>query len=510
MSKESTTRFKVKVLNADFGVDRHVILNVGDAKTRVLKPGERVRLARGEKFATAVVAVSPVIVEKGEIALTPNVAEELGVRDGDYVGIKILGIPQSTLYIRKKMLGEKLSPEEIRSIVRDVVEGNIGEAEIAAFLSSQEIYGLTSEELESLTRAMVDTGDRIEFDEPVFDEHSIGGVPGNSKVALIAVPTVAAAGLLIPKTSSRAITSPAGTADTMEVIANVEFSAEELRELALKVKGTIAWGGALNLAPADDIFIKVETKLMVDPPSQMVASILAKKLAMGVNAAVIDIPVGRGAKVESVKRAEEISRLLLDQSGRLGLRVKCAVSYGDQPVGYTIGPSLEAREALKTLIEKRGAGSLVEKALGIAGIIFEEAGYAPRGRGVEVAREVFETGKSYLKMKEIIEAQGGNPEVKPEEIPVGDKRVTVEAPVDGYVTRVDNRALTLIARSAGAPIDKGAGVELYVKAGTKVKRGEKLYTIYAESSVKLAQAHSLAQRLHPITIEGMILKVLPE
>lgn len=510
MEREAPVRYKVKILDADFGFDRHVILNVADAESRAMKPGERIRISKGEKLSTAILALSNTIVGRGELALTPNVAGELGVRDGDYVGVRALGMPQSTFYIRKKMLGEKLAPEEIRTIVRDVVEGNIGEAEISAFLTSQEIHGLTSDELESLTRAMVETGDKIEFDEPVFDEHSVGGVPGNSKVALLAVPTVAAVGLLIPKTSSRAITSPAGTADTMEVLANVEFTAEELKEIALKVKGTIAWGGALNLAPADDIFIKVETKLMIDPPSQMVASILAKKLAMGVNVSIIDIPVGRGAKVEDMKRAEEISRLLLEQSGRLGLRVKCAVSYGDQPVGYTIGPSLEAREALRTLRDRRGAGSLVEKALGIAGLIFEEAGYAPKGRGLEVAREVFESGRSYMKMREIIEAQSGDPEVKPEDIPVGDKNITIEAPVDGYVTRVDNRALTLIARSAGAPIDKGAGIELYVKAGSKVKRGEKLYTIYAESSVKLAQAHSLAQRLHPITIEGMILRVLPE
>jgi len=492
----SVPLFKVKILDVDFGGIRQVILNVEDATERVIKAGERVRLSKGDRVCTASVALSSTIVSPGEILLPKSLAEELKVLEGDLIGVRVAETPQSALFIKKKLLGSKLSPEEIRAIIRDIVDGSLGDGEIAAFLSAQEIHGLTIDELESLTRAMVDTGARIEFDESAYDEHSIGGVPGNSKVALIAVPIVASAGLLIPKTSSRAITSPAGTADTMEVLANVEFTPEELKEIALKTKGVIAWGGSLNIAPADDIFIRVENKLMLDPPTQMVASILAKKLAIGINVAIIDIPVGKGAKVEDMKRAEELSRIFIEQSGRLGIRLKCAISYGGQPIGYTIGPALEAKEALQTLVDGKGAGSLVEKAIGIAGI--------------SLARKLLEGGVAYEKFKEIIEAQGGDPKVKPEDLPIGDKHVTIEAPTDGYVTHVDNTALTLIARAAGAPIDKGAGIKLYVKAGSKVKSGEKLFTIYSESSVKLAYAHSLAQRLHPITLEGMILRTIPE
>ena len=506
----SVPLFKVKILDVDFGGIRQVILNVEDATERVIKAGERVRLSKGDRVCTASVALSSTIVSPGEILLPKSLAEELKVLEGDLIGVRVAETPQSALFIKKKLLGSKLSPEEIRAIIRDIVDGSLGDGEIAAFLSAQEIHGLTIDELESLTRAMVDTGARIEFDESAYDEHSIGGVPGNSKVALIAVPIVASAGLLIPKTSSRAITSPAGTADTMEVLANVEFTPEELKEIALKTKGVIAWGGSLNIAPADDIFIRVENKLMLDPPTQMVASILAKKLAIGINVAIIDIPVGKGAKVEDMKRAEELSRIFIEQSGRLGIRLKCAISYGGQPIGYTIGPALEAKEALQTLVDGKGAGSLVEKAIGIAGILFEEAGLTARGGGISLARKLLEGGVAYEKFKEIIEAQGGDPKVKPEDLPIGDKHVTIEAPTDGYVTHVDNTALTLIARAAGAPIDKGAGIKLYVKAGSKVKSGEKLFTIYSESSVKLAYAHSLAQRLHPITLEGMILRTIPE
>ena len=290
--------------------------------------------------------------------------------------------------------------------MKDAIDGNLGDVELATFLLSEYFYGMDGEELESLVRAMVDTGSVIEFEETVYDEHSIGGVPGNSKVALIAVPTVAYAGLLIPKTSSRAITSPAGTADTMEVLARVDFTPEEIKEIALKTKGLIAWGGALNMAPADDIFIRVLQRIMLDPYMQMVASILSKKLAMNVSNLVVDIPVGRGAKVTSMETAMKIANLFVYQGVRLGIKVKCAISYGGQPVGYSIGPALEAKEALETLMGK-GPMSVLEKAAGIAGILFEVAGVVPRGKGAYLAKDLIKSGKSLEKMREIIEAQGG-------------------------------------------------------------------------------------------------------
>ena len=500
----------VRILDMDTGKFRTVLINISDAVKRTIKPYDRVRITFGNRSRTAAVFVSETVIPPGHIGIPKTLADELKVHEGDKVGVKIITQPISVKYILKKLGGAKLSPEEIRAIIKDVVDGNIGDVEMAAFLLSEYFSGMSSDELESLIRAMVDTGSKIEFEEPVYDEHSIGGVPGNSKVALIAVPTVAATGLLIPKTSSRAITSPAGTADTMEVFAKVDFTPTEIKEIASKTKGVLAWGGALDLAPADDIFIHVEHRLMIDPPSQMVASILSKKLAMSVSYLVIDIPVGKGAKVENMSEAEKLASLFLEQTNRLGIKAKCAITYGGQPVGYYIGPALEAKEALETMIKRKGPGSLVEKALGIAGLVFELAGKARRGEGTELAKQIFYSGRTYEKFKEIIEAQGGNPNVKPEELPIGNKSITFDAPTDAYVTHVDNVALTLIARTAGAPFDKGAGVRIHVKAGDKVKKGDPLYTIYAESSVKLSQAYSLSLKLKPITLEGMILKAIPE
>lgn len=504
------TIMTVKILDIDTEKARMVIINASDAVKRAIKPYDRVRVTFGNRSRTAMVFITETIVPPKHVAIPKSLADELKLHEGDKVGIKVITQPMSVKHIIKKLNGKKLSPEEIRAIIKDVVDGNLGEVEMAAFLLSEYFVGMSSEELESLIRAMVDTGSKIEFEEPVYDEHSIGGVPGNSKVALLAVPTVASAGLLIPKTSSRAITSPAGTADTMEVFAKVNLSPTEIKEIVSKTKGVLAWGGSLDLAPADDIFIRVEHRLMIDPSSQMVASILSKKLAMSVSYLVIDIPIGKGTKVEKMDDAERLAALFLEQTSRLGIKAKCAITYGGQPIGYYIGPALEAKEALETMINKKGPGSLVEKALGIVGLLFELAGKARKGEGVEFAKEIFYNGRTYEKFKEIIEAQGGNPNIKPEEVPIGNKSITVDSPTDAYVTHVDNTAITLIAKAAGAPFDKGAGIKINVKAGDKVKKGEPLYTIYAESSTKLSQAYSLSLKLKPITLEGMVLKAIPE
>ncbi|MEM4913903.1 MAG: AMP phosphorylase, partial [Desulfurococcaceae archaeon] len=371
----STRLFKVKVLDV---VYPHpvVIVNKADSEKFGLTPGSIVVITLGETYATATVMLTLTIVSEGECAVPENLARQVNIREGDVVGLKPIGLPHSFNALKKRISGQRLTETEYLAILRDVVSGAYGEAEIAAFLLSQLYHPLTDEELSYLIKAMVETGIKIRFEETVYDIHSVGGVPGNSKVALISVPIVAASGLLIPKTSSRAITSPAGTADTMEVLARVDLTADEIVEIARKTKGVLAWGGKLGLAPADDIFVNIERKLAIDPEQQMVASILSKKLSMGVNKLVIDIPTGRGAKVENVQEAERLASLFLRQSSLLGISTKVAITYGGQPIGMSVGPALEAREALKTLIERKGSKSLIDKAFYLAGLILEMSGKA--------------------------------------------------------------------------------------------------------------------------------------
>lgn len=500
--------FTARILDLSAG-SRIAVLNIKDAENLGVVAWDRIRIkGTGERGASALVDITKSIVIESQIGLPQIVAQELNVVDGETVTVQPIPPPISVRYVRDKMRGKKLGREELYSIVRDVVDRNLSEVEMAAFVMAEQYHGMEEDELLWLTRAIAETGARIDFDKPVYDKHSIGGVPGN-KVTLIIVPIIAAAGLLIPKTSSRAITSPSGTADTMSVLAPVEFSAQELRQIASKINGAIVWGGGLNLAPADDAFIAVEYPLQIDPEPQMIASILAKKLAVGTDFLVLDIPTGEGAKIQASEDARRLGNRFIEIGGKLDIRIRCGVTYGGQPVGHAVGPALEAREALLTL-EGTGPASLVEKATALAGMLLEMAGKASKGNGQGLAGEILQSGRALKKMKEIIEAQGGDPNIKSENIVVGAHKQSIIAPADGYVTHVSNTAITQIARATGAPSEKGSGVFLHLKRGHKVSKGEPILDIYAERQSKLEQAYSLIAKLQPITIEGMLLEEIPE
>jgi AMP phosphorylase len=501
------TTFKIKIIDISTG-RRFALLNINDADKLGIRLHDRIKIKHGEKAIIAEVDITKTVIQTGEIGVFQDLVPELGVKDGEKVTISTMPIPSSVGYIHKKMRGERLNKEEISCIIKDIASKYLNDLEIAAFVIAQSYHGMTMDEIKALAEAMFETGERIDFEKPVYDKHSIGGIPGN-KVSLLIVPIVAAAGLLIPKTSSKAITSASGTADTMSVLAPVEFTADELKKIALKAGGAIVWGGGLNLAPADDLIINVEHPLQIDPESQMLASILAKKMAVGANYLVIDIPVGRFAKVETPEEARRLSSRFVELGERLGIRIRCGITYGGQPVGHAVGPALEAREALETLCSG-GPTSLIEKSTAIAGMLLELSGKVVKGHGQEYAKEILQSGKALKKMREIIGVQGGDPKIKPEDIPIGQYKVEIKSEWDGYVTSVSNEAIRVIARAAGAPMDKGAGVILSGKVGYKVKKGQNILEIYAERESKLDEAVSIAAKMRPVTIEGMLLHELPE
>ncbi|MHC1605202.1 MAG: AMP phosphorylase, partial [Candidatus Methanofastidiosia archaeon] len=405
--------------------------------------------------------------------------------------------------IHHKIKGKKLSNEQIYEIVNDIVEQNLSEAEIAAFLVAQESVGMVMDEIESLTKAMAESGNRANYSKTTFTKHSIGGVPGDSKVSIINVPIVAAGGIFIPKTSSRAITSPSGTSDTMEVLADVEFSIEEINEIASKCGAALVWGGALNMAPADDLLIRVERPLHLDPLSQMLASIMSKQVSNDVDFMLLDIPVGHGAKVETEKEGRDMGGRFKELAERVGISLRTVMTYGGQPVGHAIGPALEAREAINTL-ENKGPQSVTEKSVALSGVMLEMAGLAPTGEGEKIAKDLLTSGKALKKLREIIKLQGGDPNIKAADIPIGEKTFKIMAGSEGYITSVSNTFICKIAHLAGAPKDKGAGIYLEKKVGYNAKRGDVLFTIYSESEKKLDSAIAYALKHPPITIEGMI------
>ncbi|WP_462272259.1 AMP phosphorylase [Methanohalophilus sp.] len=497
---------ELKVQPIDIKVGKYkIILNSIDAKELGVYEGDRVRVT-GHVTVTAIVDFTEDMISPGMIGLYHEVKEQLQREWTEIVEVEPAEKPKSARLIRKNMDGEKLVQEEIYGLVKDIAEENLSEIELAAFLTSTYINDMTDDETEWLTRAMIDTGEKLEFAKgPIMDKHSIGGVPGN-KISLLVVPIVAANGLLIPKTSSRAITGAGGTSDLMEILAPVEFSASQVKEMTEKVGGVLVWGGSTNIAPADDKLIKVEYPLSIDPHCQLLASIMAKKGAVGADNVVIDIPTGPGTKIANVQEGRKLARDLINLGDRLGMNVDCALTYGASPVGRTVGPALEVREALQVLENGEGPNSLIEKSMVLAGMLLEMGGVAARGQGNEVAMETLKNGKALAKFREIIEIQGGNPDVTFKDITAGEHTAEITAPANGYVLEFKNKRVVQIARLAGAPNDKGAGVLIHKKQGEPVKKGEPVLTIHAEKKNKLETALQNAQRDSPIVVEGMLLE----
>ena len=500
-------KFKVKLF--PIKTEKYsVIMNQNDADELGLLEGDRVKVIYNSRqsFIASVQLAAVEMIEKGEVGLASCIGERCEISDDFEVKIVPVPKPKSVEYIKKKLDGGKFSKDEIYAIIKDIVDNALNEVEMTAFVLSSYLKGMDFDEIEWMTRAMIETGETLSFERGiVVDKHSIGGVPGN-KISLLIVPTIAAAGLLIPKTASRAITSASGTADTMEVFAEVNLNMDEIKEITERVGGVIAWGGATEIAPADDKIIHVEYPLAIDPKPQLLASVMAKKGAIGARYAVIDIPTGEGSKVPNVEKGRELANDFVEMGRRLGLNITCALTYGGQPVGRAVGPALEAWEALKAMEERKGSASLLEKALGIAGILLEMTGKATNGYAY--ARELFESGKTLEKFMEIVEAQGGE-KIKSDDIPIGDKTYKIKSNFEGAVVGVNNLRIVKIARAAGAPKDKGAGIYIHKKKGEIVNVGDDLVTIYAEKDWKLDNAIEVAQKEPPILVSGMILEKYP-
>ena len=412
-----------------------------------------------------------------ELGLSEQAFEQLGLTEGDMVCISHAVPPESLEAVHRKIAGERLDGEDYLSIIRDVVGNRYSRMEISAFLVACSESGMEREELLYLTQAMVETGERVDWGEPlVADKHCIGGIPGN-RTTMLVVPIVAAHGMLIPKTSSRAITSPAGTADTMETLAHIDLDLERLRKIVRHERGCLAWGGTARLAPADDVLISVERPLSLDSPGQMVSSILSKKVAAGATHLLIDIPVGPTAKVHRMNDALRLRKLFEYVGDRLGLHLEVVITNGEQPIGRGIGPALEARDVIKVLENDPDAPSdLREKALRLAGRILEFDPDVRGGEGYAIARDILETGRAMAKMQSIIAAQG----VREEPPKMGELTLDVAASESGFVIGIDDLQMARIARLAGAPMDMGAGVDLFKKIGDRVEAGEILYRVYAE------------------------------
>jgi len=480
-----------------------LFLHTDDARRMGLAAGDWVRVSVGhQRDVPAVVSLTGSLVPKGEAGLSAELVGNVGAVAGQPIDLAPARRATSVQWIRQKLDGATLTADQIRHVVTDIARGHCTAVEVTAWATGLQMHGMSQDEVVAYIQAMVATGERIQFARgPVLDVHSIGGVPGN-KYAPIAVAIVAAQGLLVPKTSSRAISSACGTADFMEVVCPVALPAPDIKRITEEVGGVLCWGGGVQLAPADDAIIRVEYPLALDPKAQLLASVLSKKVAVGASDVLVDLPVGPGAKVPDETAGRALARDFIAIGERVGLRVQVSLSKGSQPVGHAIGPTLEIREALQALEGAPDVSpALVDKACTLAGRMLEMGG-VPAGEGIGRARETLVDGRALRKFRQIVAAQGGDGNVRSDALVPGPFSAELHAPASGLVVSVHNPDLVQVARAAGCPRDKAAGLLLHCAPGDRVEAGEPLYTVFAEHRHRLAAAAELARGLRPFRIEG--------
>ncbi len=490
-------KLKVKILKLQAG--RPVsILHERTADKLSVNIDDRITITNGNKKIVSVVDIATGLLQKDEVAVSEEVIEALKLKEDDVVEINIAPHPESIYLIHKKLMCTPLNQFEFEKIISDIVKNALTGPEIAYFVSAIYKCGMSVKEIEYLIRAIVSSGNVIKLRGKVADKHSIGGVAGNRTTPIV-ISICAAAGLKMPKTSSRAITSAAGTADVIECLASVDFSIKEIKKIIKKNNACMVWGGSLGLAPADDKIIQIEKLMNLDPEPQLLASILSKKLSVDSKYVLIDIPYGRSAKVseaQAVKLKDKFEKF--GKSFKIDLR--CILTDGSQPIGHGIGSVLEMKDVLAVLRQEQNRPpDLEKKSLLLAGKLFEMTGETEEGKGVEMAEKILKSGKAFKKFKKIIKSQKGS--VSDSRLKLGEFSRDILSAKSGKITEINNRKINLIARILGSPTDKGAGIYLHKHCKEKVNKREILLTFYSESEEKLADAIKFYKKIHPVKIK---------
>ena len=442
--------------------------------------------------ATLYILTAGDLLGPDEVGLSESAWRRLAPAEGERLRFRYAQSSDSMSHVRAKIYGQHLSENQLDAIIGEVVAGRLANVEIAAFLVACAGGRMSAAEVTNLTRAMVHTGTRLSWPHAVVvDKHCIGGLPGNRTTPIV-VSIATSLGLVMPKTSSRAITSPAGTADTVETFTRVDLSLDDMRRVVESEGGCMVWGGAMNMSPADDLLIRVERTLDLDSEGQLVASVLSKKAAAGSTHVVIDIPTGPTAKVRSQADAQSLLHGLQLTAHALGLTLHGLISDGTQPVGRGVGPALEAHDVLAVLQNSPDApDDLRQRALQVAAAVVEIGGLAKGQAAYDMAAAALTDGRAWRKFQAICRAQGGlrEPGAAPFTRPITADRA-------GRVARIDNRLLARAAKLAGAPHDRTAGLWLGAHVGDRIARGQPLFVLHAESQGELDYALDFVQR-HP-------------
>jgi len=491
---------KLKIKNFNWLAGRPVaILNDETAKKMNVFVDDRITITSSKKIYT-VTDIFPKLVKDNEIGLSQELSKILKLKNGAMVEVSIPELSDASHIIKKKLSDKRLNKKELTLLISEIVQNNLTEAEIAFFVAAEKINGMNLEETINLTKAMVKTGARLKFKgKYIADKHCIGGISGNRTTPIV-VAICAAAGLTLPKTSSRAITSASGTADVIETISNVELLLKKIKEVVDKTGACLAWGGSLGLAPSDDKIIQVERLLNLDIEPQLIASIMSKKLAAGAKYILIDIPYGRGAKVNNLSNAKKLGKKFEKIGKRFKLKLKVVYTDGSQPIGNGAGPILELLDILKVLQNKKDAPEdLRKKSLYLSSELINLCGIKnPKQK----AEEMLSSGKAYEKFKEIINAQNEKKDFdkRVENLKLGKFKKIIKAKKSGNIILIDNKGINSLCRILGTPETTSAGVYLHKHVG-EIKKREPILTLYSESESKMKDALRYIKKFKPIEIK---------
>jgi putative thymidine phosphorylase len=455
-------------------------------------------LSKNPQETSTIIDTAKTLVKKNEIAVSTELMKRLSLKKRQKVDVNLAPSPQSLTFIKKKMNGETLSQKEISEIIRDVVNNALSEAEIALFISSMHKEGMNMKETIFLINSILKFGRTLKLNlknKKIVDKHSIGGIAGRTTPIIVSI--CAVAGLIMPKTSSRAITTPAGTADAMETLAEIDFTMDEIKKIIKKTNACIVWGGGLGMVPADEKIISIEKMLNIDPQAQLLASIMSKKLSVGSKYIVIHIPYGKTAKVNKQK-ALLLKKKFESLAKHFKIKLKCILVENKGPVGNGIGPALEMVDVIKVLKREDSCYKLEEISLKLSAELLELSGKAKKGKGIELAKQILDSGKAFEKFKEIVKAQKGNIDTFKFKTTKYKKDIFIKN--SGKISEIDNKKINFLARIAGCPTDKFAGLYLYKHVGNKLKKREKILTIYAESKPRLREAIKFYKTQKPIKI----------
>jgi AMP phosphorylase len=488
---------KTKELDLEGGKDLFVVVNKLDAEKIGLHDGDMAFLGYRDTEMYVKVVLTDKRVHEGEVGLYEELVDERFAPVNRRVFLDIPKPTKSLEAIKKKMEGGKLTEEELLSIMQDIGSRKLRETEVAFFVSTFFNPGFTEDEIYWMTKAMANSGEVLDFKnirdngDMVVDKHSIGGTAGKG-ITPILISILAANNLVCPNTSTRAITSPAGTSDILEVVMPVAIEKDQVMEVVKKTGACLIWGGSLYLAPADDEIINVERSLRIQEFQKVLVSIVAKKVAMGATYVLIDLPYGKNTKIERPDDLDFLEREFKELFAKVGIKCFTIKRQIKEPDGNGVGPALEIREALRVLEQTDNRSADLENTVvKMAGILLENTGKAKEGEGKKLARETLENRKALNKFWEIAAAQGQDTILNSTEIEIGEFEYEIKSVKSGNIKTINTRGIVDIARALGTPNIKKAGLYLHKKVGDQVEKGDVLATLYSETESRLEQGKDI-------------------